>query len=436
MKIKAAPRTVVCCLLVGSLASLSWTPAFAQTASSGAPAAADARGDSLQEVVVTSHRYEFLSADTSGATNLPLPIEKVPQSISLVSEDFIKAADLKTLGEIAQYTPGALNVGNQEGFGTLVKLRGFSSLIAFDGLNVGTVSSTSYEPDYAIVDRLEIVKGPSSVVYGVSSAGGLVNFVTKSATRDTHDYVLLQYGSWNTYRLEGQVAGALDSSGSLRGIGVAVREAGDSFINDFSHSSTVVYGGLNWDAGSLSAFLHGGFERHIRTSIDGVPTEADGSPAPLPRSFLIGSKDMDLSTNVWHAEGDLTWHANEALEMSLKGNIRQTLTHGLSPYSFGLDSSGNLGLAIQDFNAGIHANDYSVAGSGIYHFDSVGLANSFLSLSACIRIPFPPGTAARDCLTALTPPIHSSARWRTLRAARRRSRMPQCGRYDRSRLSL
>jgi iron complex outermembrane receptor protein len=336
----------------------------------------------LDEVVVTG-RYEFLSADTSGATNLPLPIEKVPQSISLVSEDFIKAADLKTLGDIAQYTPGALNVGNQEGFGTIIKLRGFASLEAFDGLNVGTLSSTSYEPDYAIIDRLEIVKGPSSVMYGVSSAGGLVNFVTKSATAQTPSYLLAQYGAWNSWRVEGQVAGRLTPSGDLKGIAVVVRDQGQSFMTDVNHETTVLYGGLNWSgADNVTAFLHGGFERHVRTAFDGVPTEADGSPAPLPRSFFIGARDRDLASDVWHGESDLTWHVTDMLDLSLKGNIRHVYTFGTAPYSFGLDADGNLGLAIQDFEGGLHANDYAIGASGIYHFDNLGLANSFLSLSA------------------------------------------------------
>jgi len=244
------------------------------------------------------------------------------------------------------------------------------------------LSGTSYEPNDAIFDRLELVKGPSSVVYGVSSAGGLVNYVTKSATADTPDYLLLRYGSWNAYRVEGQIAGALTSSGSLRGIGVAVHEEGDSFITGYSQSSNVVYGGLNWSGHSLSAFVHGGYERYTRTSIDGVPTEADGSPAPLPRWFLIGSNSMEVTSSVWHAEGNVTWHVNDALDLSLKGNLRQVLTTGLSPYSFGLDKAGNLGLAMQDFNGGVHANDYAVGGAGIYRFDSLGLANSFVSVSA------------------------------------------------------
>lgn len=375
------------------------TPALAQTASGKPGQNASSPDEQLQEVVVVG-RYEFLSADTSGATNLPLPIEKVPQSISLVSEDFIKAADLKSLGEIAQYTPGALDVGNQEGFGTIVKLRGFTAITAFDGLNVGVLSSTSYEPDYAIIDRLEIVKGPSSVTYGVSSAGGLVNFVTKSATATTPDYVSLQYGSWNTVRVEGQVAGALDPSASLRGIGLAVYEQGNSFMTDVEHSNIVLYGGLNWTGSdSLSAFLHAGVERHVRTAFDGIPTEADGTPAPLPQSFLIGSKDMELRSNLWHAEADVTWHVNDILDLSLKGNIRHVATRGMAPYSFGLDADGTLGLAVQDFNQGIYANDYAVGASGVLHFDSLGLANSFLSLSAMYQDDLSAGASGQAIFT-------------------------------------
>lgn len=374
-------------LMGGAILALGWAGSGLGVSATAADLSSrDAGGgDTLQEVVVTGH-YEFLGADTSGTTNLPLPIEKVPQSISLVTGDFLKAADLKTLGEIAEYTPGALNVGNQEGFGTIIKLRGFLAAQSLDGLNIGVFGGTAYEPDYAVVDRLEIVKGPSSVVYGISSAGGLVNFVTKSATAETPDYVSLQVGNWKNFRVEGQVAGALDPSQSLRGIAVVVRDQGDSFMNSIRHATTVVYGGLNWSGSdALSAYLHGGFEEHIRTAFDGIPTEADGSAAPLPRSFFIGASDMELYTDVFHAEADVTWHVNDMLDLSLKGNVRRVRSHGNAPYSFGLDESGNVGIAIQQFEDA-EANDYGVGFSATYHLDSLGLHNSFVSVAALYQV--------------------------------------------------
>src|SRR3984885_8504736 len=165
-----------------------------------APAPPSDASTQLQEVVVTG-QYEFLSVDTSGTTNLPLPIEKVPQSISLVGEDFIKAADLKTIGDIADYVPGLFNNGPNGGFSSMVTLRGFTPIRSIDGINIGAAGAPAWEPDYAIFDRVEVVKGPSSVVYGVSSAGGLINYVTKSATPQTTDYVTGEIGMWNSYRV-------------------------------------------------------------------------------------------------------------------------------------------------------------------------------------------------------------------------------------------
>ncbi len=349
------------------------------------PAAAnrDTTGPTQQaavaEVTVTG-RYEFLSVDTSGTTNLPLPIEKVPQSISLVSDDFIKAADLNTLASIAEYTPGAINEGNQLGLGTLIKIRGFTPGIAVDGIDVE--GGTWFEPDNAIFERREIVKGPASVVYGISSPGGLVNYVTKSATPQTPDYLYARAGQWNSFRLEGQVAGALDPEGHIRAIGVVARDQGDSFINHLSHATTTVYGGINADPGqAFSAYLHGGFERSERTAFDGVPTESDGTPAPVGRSFCICASGLDLTTDVYHAEADLTWHATGSWDVSVKGNYQSSRTRGIIPYSFGLAANGDLGLGLETFNPDNNHN-YGVGVSSLYRLDGTGLRNSFISLAA------------------------------------------------------
>jgi TonB-dependent siderophore receptor len=357
-------------------ASPAATPA-AVPAAAAPPTATDS--PKVEEVVVVG-RYEFLSADTRGTTNLPLPIEKVPQSISLVSGDFIKAADLKTLGEIAEYTPGAVNEGNQLGLGTLIKLRGFTSGLAVDGLNVQ--GGTLFEPDNAIFDRLEIVKGPSSVVYGVSSPGGLVNYVTKSATPQTHSYLYAQGGMWNSFRLEGQLAGDLNSTGTLRAIGVAVRDQGDSFLDEYNHATTIVYGGVNADlTDRITAFVHGGYQRQIRTSFDGIPTLPDGSPAPVPRSFCICASGLDLTTDAYHAEGDLTWHATDVLEVSVKGNYQSSHTTGVVPYGSGLQVNGDVALDVLTLSPDNNRN-YGVGLSSIYKFDALGLKNSFVSLAA------------------------------------------------------
>ncbi len=357
--------------------------AAAQTATQSAAqpgtAPADDASQEGADIVVTG-RYQFLSADTRGATNLPLSIDKVPQAISLVSNDFIKAADLKTSGEIAQYTPGAVNAGDQLGLGTRIVLRGFPAGRAVDGIQVQ--GRPSFEPDFATIERLEIVKGPASLVYGVASPGGLVNYVTKSATRSTPSYILGQAGNWNRYRLEGQLTGAVDRDGAVRLIGVAVQDWGESFLTDVERKTTTLYGGVNADlAPNVSVYLHGGYQRFNRTAFDGTPVLADGTPAALPRSFFVGSKNAKLLTNIYHAEAGITWQATDMLEVVARANLERSNTTGISTYAFGLEADGTIQLAESRLDANkLHNTGGSV--SAVYKFDDLGMPGSFLSAQA------------------------------------------------------
>jgi TonB-dependent siderophore receptor len=347
------------------------------------PSAPSDSSQQLQEVVITG-KYEFLSVDTSGTTNLPLPIEKVPQSISLVSQDFIKAADLKSIGDIADYVPGAFFEGPSGGFSNAVSLRGFTPIKAYDGLNVGASFLPAFDPDYSIFDRVEVVKGPSSVVYGVSSAGGLINYVTKSATPQTHDYLLAQVGSWDTYRVEGQVAGSLDSSGNVRAIGVAAYDQGNSFIDVSSHTMLSLYGGINVDfSSSVTGYLHAGYMRWERTASDGLSTYPNGQyPYPdVPRSFFVGASNDNLTTPDYLADMGLTWHATDMLDFNLKGNYVTDTTSGNDPFSYNLQYNGDLSLNRQRIVRESNT-DWGIALSSTYKFDALGLKNSFLSLSA------------------------------------------------------
>jgi TonB-dependent siderophore receptor len=351
-----------------------------------AQAAPDSAAHEVGEVVVTG-KSNFLSVDTSGATGLPVPIEKVPQSISLVSSDFLRAADLKTIGDVADYTPGAVYGGTGEGVGASLKLRGFrigsgGGGQALDGLQVNEF----FNADYATTDRLEIVKGPASVIYGVSSPGGLVNRVTKSATASTPDYLSVQYGSWNNVRVEGQFADKLDEEGRFRVIGVGVVDEGDSFQDVINHKTYVLYGGINADFSSaLTGFVHFDYEHHERTSFDGIPTEPDGSPAPLPRSFFIGTKDDVLTTDVYSTDADLTWHASNVLDLNLKGQLEYSNTTGKAPFSFGLDTAGDLGLQVETYAPRIE-RDYGVGASVVYRLDNFGIKDSFVSVAALYQV--------------------------------------------------
>ena len=340
--------------------------------------AQDAQPDTLGEVVVQA--YRFLDRDTSGATNLPLPIEGVPQAITLINSDFLKAADLKTMGEIAQYSPGAFYSGNKGNFGTDMKLRGFPASFAIDGLAIGNLN---YEPDNAIVERLEIVKGPASVVYGAASPGGLVNLVLKGASPDAPSYLYALGGSWERWRLEGQLAGSLNDAGSLRAIGVVAHQEADSFIDFEDSKRTTVFGGLEADlAEGVTAYAKASYENYQRTGFDNpFLTFSDGRLAPVGRSYNIANKDWTSSTNSKRANAGVKWDVSSAWLVELQTNYQNASTHGPKAYGFGLRPNGDFSITFQNW-LDFTLEDTSVGASSVYKFDDLGLEGSFVAASA------------------------------------------------------
>lgn len=350
----------------------------AAAAFSPAMAAAQEAPENEGEAIVVSG-FRFLNENTSGTTGLPVPIEKVPQSISLVSEDFLNATDARSLGDVAQYTPGALFDGNPGGTSSIVKLRGFAAGNAIDGLNVGALD---FEPDFATLERLEIVKGPTSVVYGAANPGGIINQVTKGADANTPSHIELLGGSWDRWRIEGQFAGALNAAGTVHVIGVAVHEESGSFMQRVDSAKTVLYAGIDADlTPELTAYLHGGYERYRRTSFDGIPTLPDGSPAPVGRSFFIGSGDFDLVTPVARVNGGLDWEASSALSVSLRVNYLRSNTTGESGFGFDLQPNGDFFIAINNITKSV-TQAFSAGLSSVYKLDDLGLTDSFVTVAA------------------------------------------------------
>lgn len=364
---------------VAASAALSTTLRLAQSVA--APQDGGKDSGEVGEVVVSG--YRFLDEDTSGATNLPLPIEKVPQTISLVTSDFMQAANLKILGEVAQYTPGALYGGDGIGSGSYVKLRGFPSGSAVDGLSISPSEyqvASAVEPDAAIYERYEFVKGPSSVVYGTSSPGGLINKVTKHARPGTPEYLAVRAGSWNAYQLEGQAGGSLDADGRFNVIGVGVWQQSDDFKHVVNRDKLTLYGGFDAQpAPNVTIYVNGAYETFTRTAFDGVPPFADGRPAPVGRSFFIGSKNMEMDDTSVFLQAGLDWDITDLWRLQFKGRFGDGKRRGRAPYAYDLQDNGDMIIAIDNHLS--KDRGYNLGLATFYDLDRLGLEESFVSVS-------------------------------------------------------
>ncbi|MFH1540758.1 MAG: TonB-dependent receptor [Elusimicrobiota bacterium] len=138
-----------------------------------------------------------------------VPVEKTATNITVISEEEIKNSDAKNVGEVLKNKTGIVEVSKYGTLGSLSELRirsgGSSSkqvLIMIDGRPVNDISGGSSnlsEIPAENIERIEVLRGPASALYGANALGGVVNIITKKAiTLKPKTEIGLNYGSFNT----------------------------------------------------------------------------------------------------------------------------------------------------------------------------------------------------------------------------------------------
>ncbi|MFC5476361.1 TonB-dependent receptor [Paraherbaspirillum soli] len=139
-----------------------------------------AQGETVMpEVVVTEKAapagaYEVV--ESAAATKVAVPLHNVPQAVNVVPKAVMRDQNVLSVQDALQNVPGlSFSVG--DGQRDQVTIRGFTAIN--DQFVDGVRDDALYFRDLSNVDRIEVLKGPASVLYGRGSAGGLVNRVTK-----------------------------------------------------------------------------------------------------------------------------------------------------------------------------------------------------------------------------------------------------------------
>jgi iron complex outermembrane receptor protein len=148
----------------------------------------------------------------SSGTKTSTPIAETPQSISVVTAADIAGLGLQNLNQALRFVAGVTpeTRGASAEVYDQFKLRGFDAPVYLDGLKQFG-SATGYavpQVDVSRLDRIEIIKGPASVLYGQSSPGGLVAEQSKlPIDRDLYGAVAGTYGTYDLYRVDADIGG-------------------------------------------------------------------------------------------------------------------------------------------------------------------------------------------------------------------------------------
>ena len=156
--------------------------------------------------------------DSSGtASRLGLSVRETPASVEILSQDAIQQRGARTFSEALRGMAG-LSGGGPPSSPTTLSLRGFTSLMyLYDGVRSSGAGVTNRVQDTWNYERIEVLKGPASVLDGEGAIGGIVNFVTKLPDRSNpHKEALLSYGSYGSTRAAFGFGGALGEASAYR----------------------------------------------------------------------------------------------------------------------------------------------------------------------------------------------------------------------------
>jgi iron complex outermembrane receptor protein len=272
----------------------------------------------------------YRATRSATATKTDTPLIETPQSISVITRDRLEAQDVKTLAEALRYTAGVQ--GEPFGFDprfTTLRIRGFDASdtgLYRDGLqlrNPGFAVSFNLEP-YG-VERIEVLKGPASILYGAGSPGGLVNLVSKRPTQVPFRVVEFAAGSFD--RLQGQfdLSGPVDEAGvfSYRLTGLA-RDS-DTQVDFIENNRLFIAPAFTWrpsDNTTLTLLTH--YQGDETRASQAIPAEGTRFPNPhgrIPTHRFTGEPDVDKYERTEFSLAYL-WEHRASDALTLRQNAR------------------------------------------------------------------------------------------------------------------
>ncbi len=240
---------------------------------------------------------------------VPTSILNTPASVSVVTQKEIEQRSASTTEEVLQYTPGVIT----DFYGTddrndYFKIRGFQATTYRDGLTLGSMRGVREEP--FAYERIEILRGANSTLFGPADPGGSVNFVTKQPRFDKFGQGYVTYGSYDHVETGIDVGDSLNEDQTL-----AYRLTGKIQDSDreYDHSeddNKFLMGGLTW---APTAFTS------ATVILDYLKTTSTPNSGGYP-------KDKEYDRSKFYGEPDYNFHDVE--RTSLSGNFTHDFDNG------------------------------------------------------------------------------------------------------------
>jgi iron complex outermembrane receptor protein len=272
-------------------------PEISQPETETKPAQPSADEQETIELLVTGEQEGYLVPEATAGTRTNTLLRDIPQSIQIIPRELIEDRQVTRLQEALRSISGIVPTGQTRGTFETYNIRGFDAQIFQDGLPNDYDSRIPTET--ANLERVEVVKGPASVLYGRSSPGGIINLVTKKPLPNPFYGFDLTIGNYDFYRGTVDLSGPLNDDKTVLYRLNAAYQNSESFVDFFETERFFVSPVVSW---AITPNTNLTFQvEHNRADFPvdrGLPAEGtvlDNPVGEIPISRNIAEPDQSFS---------------------------------------------------------------------------------------------------------------------------------------------
>lgn len=252
----------------------------------------------------TEGTQSYTTGAMATATKLPLTLRETPQAVTVITRQRMDDQAMTSINDVVNATPGLfLNFSSGPGRQSYTS-RGFDvDNLMYDGIPSGYSGSTvGAQPNLAMFDRVEVVRGATGLVTGSGNPSAAINLIRKRPLDEQKVTLTGAAGSWDDYRGELDASSPLNDSGTLRGRVVTSYRDANSFIDNAEEYHGLFYAVTEADLSEDTTLTLGFSNQKDKTNYfwGSSMIGQDGHHLNLPRSYNPGTdwenKDQEINT--------------------------------------------------------------------------------------------------------------------------------------------
>ncbi|WP_024598157.1 TonB-dependent receptor [Pseudoalteromonas sp. TAE56] len=302
-----------------TLACLNANMAFAQNTTA----------DSDIERISVYEKQNRVVMSSGLATKSDMSLMETPAPVVIIDRELIESQGVDSLQDLVRNVSGLTQAGNNYGIGDNLVIRGLDANYTYDGMYGGAGLGNTFNPTRSLtnVESVEVLKGPATGLYGIGSAGGVINLIEKKPEFEEKHKVSAEIGQWDSYSLAFDSTNAITDDLAYR---VMAKTASSDGFRDLKEDRDEIYTSLKYVLNDKQNIMLSSAYIKDEIAVDSIGHPIRIYNAETANGLSAGEvTGADLVNDPTGSGVQLSDAQRDQLANSLSAS------DGLTPYSFG-----------------------------------------------------------------------------------------------------